>query len=283
MPTLRTFAIMIFLGAGLAACASMTTGVSRGIVQAIANQNDPATVRDGAPAYMLMIDGFIEDDPSDQAMLISGARLYGAYAAVFAGDAQRARRLAERARQYGRRALCLDHPRICANEARPLDEFAGALATVNKAGIEALYAYGLAWAVWIQTNADDWNALADLARVEAVMRRVVTLDATYDGGQPYVYLGIMNSYLSPALGGRPETGRAWFEKAIAASNGRNLGAKVELAGRYARTVFDQPLHDTLLNEVLAADPAAPGMTLGNTLAQQRARALLDSSNEYFAE
>jgi hypothetical protein len=36
-----------------------------------------------------------------------------------------------------------------------------------------------------------------------------------------------------------------------------------------------------LNEVLAADPKAHGYTLTNTLAQDRARKLLESGKDYF--
>ena len=39
--------------------------------------------------------------------------------------------------------------------------------------------------------------------------------------------------------------------------------------------------DRLLQEVLAADPRAPGLTLGNTLAQEQARQLLDGADDYF--
>jgi hypothetical protein len=46
-------------------------------------------------------------------------------------------------------------------------------------------------------------------------------------------------------------------------------------------VFDQALHDRLLDEVLAADPKAPGLTLINTLAREQARQLKDSSKDYF--
>ena len=56
-------------------------------------------------------------------------------------------------------------------------------------------------------------------------------------------------------------------------------AKVEFARRYSRLVFDQPLHDRLLNDVLSADPEEPGLTLSNTLAQQQAKELL--ADDYF--
>ena len=41
------------------------------------------------------------------------------------------------------------------------------------------------------------------------------------------------------------------------------------------------LHDRLLNEVLAAQASQPGYTLMNSLAQEQARELLASADEYF--
>ncbi len=60
-------------------------------------------------------------------------------------------------------------------------------------------------------------------------------------------------------------------------------AKVLLASEYARLTFDRELHDRLCREILEASPEAPGLTLSNTLAQERARRLLDSSDDYFGE
>ena len=72
-----------------------------------------------------------------------------------------------------------------------------------------------------------------------------------------------------------------FERAIALSAGRDLTAKVEYARRYARIIYDRPLHDRLLREVLAAETVAPGLTLGNVLAQRQAKELLASADSYF--
>ena len=58
-------------------------------------------------------------------------------------------------------------------------------------------------------------------------------------------------------------------------------AKVVYAEQYAKLVFDQTLHDTLLTSVLAADPVEPNLTLINTLAQERAKQLMMESNDYF--
>ena len=54
-----------------------------------------------------------------------------------------------------------------------------------------------------------------------------------------------------------------------------------MAEHYARLLFDQELHDRLLAEVLAADPREPGFTLMNVLAQERAKALVESGKDYF--
>jgi len=110
---------------------------------------------------------------------------------------------------------------------------------------------------------------------------LLALDPDYDGGAPYMVLGVLNSLRPAQYGGKPELGKQNFEKAIALSQGRNLMAKTLYAQYYARLVFDQELHDRLLNEVIAAAPEAPKLTLMNVLAQERAKALLASGKDYF--
>ena len=133
----------------------------------------------------------------------------------------------------------------------------------------------------MQANTGDWGAIADLPKIEALLERVVAIDPRTDGGQAHVYLGVLNSLRPEAIGGKPETGRKHFETGLALSDGKNLMAKVLQAEFYARLVFDQELHDRLLNEVIAADPRVPGHTLVNTLAQDRARKLLESGKDFF--
>jgi hypothetical protein len=53
------------------------------------------------------------------------------------------------------------------------------------------------------------------------------------------------------------------------------------AEQYAKLMFDQALHDRLLNEVIEADPVAPDLTLINLVAQNLAKELLAESDEYF--
>ena len=146
---------------------------------------------------------------------------------------------------------------------------------------DALFCLGGAWAGYIQAHADDWNAIAAIPKARRVIERAVELVPDYRHGQGQLYLGVMNSLLPPAYGGKPELAQAYFEDALARSDSRNQMVRVLYARHYARLVFDQPLHDRLLDEALAADPRVPGMTLMNTLAQRQALVLKASSKDYF--
>ena len=145
----------------------------------------------------------------------------------------------------------------------------------------AWYTLGTAWAGWIQANSSDLKAVAQLPRVRLVMERIVELNPSWREGGAHLYLGVLSTLLPPALGGKPEVGKRHFEAAIRLSGGKNLMAKVLYAEKYARLVFDQPLHDRLLKEVLATDPHAENLTLMNTLARKKAAELLASGKDYF--
>ncbi len=280
-----TLAVFLLL---LGGCASLVRNASDSFAgnlgNAVLDSEDPATVRDGLPAYLLLLDSLIAGqkpgDAGNASTLLAAARLNSAYAGNFTGDDKvRAQRLSKKAFGYASRASCLQDAPLCAAlEARP-DDFASVVAADSN--VELMYVLAGSWAGYLQANSEDWGAIADLPKIESLLDRVVRLDPSHDHGQAYVYLGVINSLRPEAIGGKPEAGRKYFEKAIELSGGRNLYAKTLFAEFYARLVFDQALHDRLLNEVLAADPAAPGFTLTNTLAQDRARKLLESGKEYF--
>jgi uncharacterized protein YceK len=262
---------------------SATTGLADSLTNAVLDQNDPDTVRQGAPAYLLLIDGLIADSPKNAELLMAGANLYSSYASAFVDDAERASRLSRKGRDYGWAAWCRVDKNACDIWSAPYEEFEEVVNGLGRKEVPVLFVAGAAWAAWIRANTDDWSAIADKARVDLMMQRVVALDETYEQGSAFLYLGILATLLPEAMGGRPEQGRADFERVIELSDGRNLMAKVMLARSYARLVFDRDLHDRLCREVIDADPVAPGLTLTNTMAQEEATELLESSEDYFGD
>ncbi len=278
--------LILLLCFSLGGCASLvssaTSQVADNVTLAILNQNDPETVRDGAPAYLIMIDGLIEGDPENVRLLLSGAKLYGSYTAAFLiDDEERARRLADKSLAYARRGICAQDDAVCEALGGRLDNFKEVLQTTNKSDLPALYELAAAWSGWIRLNASDWNAIADVSRVTALFEHCLVLDETYDNGGSHVYLGVIKSFLPATLGGKPEEGRQHFERAIEISSGHNLMIRVLMAEHYARNIFDQELHDSLLNSVLEAEGEYPGFTLINALAKQQAEKLLAESEEFF--
>ncbi len=269
----------------LTACGSAVHRATRqfadNLTTAILNQDDPATVHDGVPSYLLLVDGIIDSDPNNADALLAGAKLYGAYAGGFVDNPTRAQHMAERAYGYAKRALCLREKELCQSLDAPFDAFQIALDKSNRGDIETIYGFASAWAGRIQVNTSDWNAIADLPKLQALLMRLVSIDPQYDNGGAYLYLGVINSIRPASLGGKPEEGKANFEKALELSHGKNQMVRVLYAQFYARLVFDQELHDRLLNEVLAADPVVPKLTLVNMLAKTRAKALLESGKDYF--
>lgn len=277
--------LAIALALWLAGCSGLVsragTGLGADLAQGIADQDDPATVAEGLPAYLLLLDGLISGDPANAGLLLSASRLYAAYAGSFVDDPERRKRLALRADDYARRAVCADSPPLCAALDAPYEEFVRALAQLRGADLPLLHAYAAAQAGVLQADASDWERIARLPQIEAAFLRVDKLDPAFDGGSAAMYLGVLNCLRPESLGGNPARGQDWFQQAVARSQGHNLMARVLDAQFCARLAFDQARHDGLLNEVLAADPRAPGLTLSNTLAQQQARLLLESGKDYF--
>lgn len=248
---------------------------------AVLNQDDPGIVESGLPAYLLIVDGFIAQDPENASLLAGGAQLYALYGSRFEPDPDRAVVLTEKGRRYGQRALCLEHEPACHWATLGYEPFVAELAALTNRHTDVLYAYAVSWLSHLSVTSSDWTAVAELPWVQAALERLLELDEDYDDGGVHTYLGILNSLRPPALGGRPDVAKAHFERSIELSAGLDLSTKVEYARRYARMMFDQELHDRLLEEVIAAPTQAPGRTLFNVLAKRDAAELLETSTEYF--
>lgn len=269
----------------VAGCASVMatagSGLAGNLNTAIMNQDDPELVRDGAPAYLLMLDSFVEGAPENVAVLRSAAELYSAYGVVFVDDPNRSRKLTTRGRSYGQRALCAADKAACGIWELNYEEFKAKLADLSEKHIEALYTFGLSWIAYIQAHSADWAALARLPQAKATLVRVQEIDHLYEQANIEHFLAVLDTIRPPALGGDFVAGLAHYDRAISLSDGRDLSILVDYARYYARTLYDRELHDQLLKEVLAADPVQTGYTLFNTLAQEEAQNLLDSADDYF--
>jgi hypothetical protein len=275
------------LGICLAAsgCASLMSSAASGLANdlsnAVLNQNDPELVRDGAPAFMLLLDSILESNPDDPALLTASAKMYATYGAVFADEEGRPQRLTSRALDYAQRAVCIEYSGGCNWGDATFDEFNASLDALTEKHSEVTYGYSLSAIAYTIAHSDDWNTLARLPQLEALLLRYLEISEASAESDVYVYLGVLLTLRPEQMGGKPAEARTYFERAIELTDGQDLSAKVWFADSYARLLYNRELHDELLHEVITADPIIRGYTLSNVLAQRNAAELLASADDYF--
>ena len=238
---------------------SAANGLADNLSVAILNQDDPELVRAGAPSYLLLLDSFVESSPDNADTLAAAATLYATYGAVFANDEVRASRLTTRARRYALKAMCESYAPACGWPDATYDEFVATLSGIRPRKAEFLYTYGFASLAYLRAHSSDVNSIAELPQIEALLSHYLDISGDAVNSSAYTYMGILLTLRPPAAGGEPERARGYFEKAIALTGGKDLGAKVEFARSYAKKLYEREMHDQLLNEVMAADPTRMGI------------------------
>ena len=150
------------------------------VLRAAAKQSDSTIVRDGSPAYIMLMDGLIEAYPRNVNLLTAGCQAYTVYASSFVEDDDpgKAAILYSKAKKYGFRALSLRRDFQQAVWGNP-NEFVVFLRDFTQEDVPALFWTSSAWAKWIHLNLDSVEALADVPMLEATMQRVIELDGGF--------------------------------------------------------------------------------------------------------
>ena len=277
--------MVALLLSSVTACGSLISTAKKEFAEdlsaTILEHNDPDTVKQALPSYLVLVSSMIRGDQENIGLLLSGSRLYGSYASVFVEKTSRRIILARKSFDYADTAMCLYKPAVCDAASMSYHEYEQVLKQFTVDDVPVLFAYGAAWAGLIQANRADWNAVAELPRVKATMQRVLELDENFSNGDAHLYMGVMESLLPPAMGGKTEQAKNHFERAIEISGRSNLMAMLMYAEKYARLVFDRELHDRLLNEIINTDTTASATMLIDTIAVARAKQLLADADDYF--
>lgn len=244
-------------------------------------QADLDLVCEGSPAYLLILDSLLAEHPDDPELLLGGVQAYTSYAGAVKECAkpERAGAMGDKARAYG---LALLRAETGITPEMSFPELEAALAKTDQGALGPLFWGGYGWALWVSQQEGAVAAMAELPKIELLMKRVAALDDTYARGGAHLFLGIYNGARPALYGGNPELARHHFERALAISNRAFLPVQVAMAEYYAKPLFDREMYQKLLEEVLAFEIArAPELTLGNLTAQRQARRLLAQIDEIF--
>lgn len=274
--------LVVIVCACLSLVACSTTQLPRNLSHAILSNNDLELVAAALPSYLITVDALVSTYPKNANILTTAAELNSAYAGVFVEQPERQQQYSAKAFLLAQKATCRQIKSLCdVTELHP-DELHARLTQLEQPKHAAsLHLLGSVWASYIQAHSQDWNAIAQLAQVQAILEHQVQLSPGYNHAMGELYLAVLSSLLPPALGGQPELAREYFEQALRLSEDRNLIIAVYYAEQYAKLIFDAELYRQLLNQVLTSNPQQGALTLQNTYAQQLARELLAEMDSYF--
>jgi len=264
----------------------LTVGASAILLEEVARssykQSDLRMIREGMPAYLMLMDGMIEALPDNEQLLIAAAQGYSSFASVFVEDQDKeyAKLLFEKGRQYALRSLEIRGLKEPLRS--PFDDFKEGLKGLGKKDVSYIFWSATCWANWIRLNLDSMEALAELPRVEWMMKRVLEIDEGFYYGGPHLFMGIWFASKPKIAGGDLKKAQGHFLKALDLGKGKFLMAYVYYATYYARQALDKDLFISTLQKVLET-PAdiSPELTLLNTVAKEKAKELLTHVEEYF--
>jgi hypothetical protein len=285
----KRISLLFLLVALLVACASgktMTVAATASLLEDVAKasykQSDLNLIRQGMPSYLMLIDGMIEALPGNKHLLVSAAQLYAAYASAFIQDEDKeyAAALYARARAYALRAL--EQNGFKSPATQPFEDFETGLYDLGKKDVPYIFWAASCWGSWISLNQGSMEAMAELPRVELMMKRVLELDEAFYYGGAHIFMGVLDASRPRIAGGDLDRARDHFLRAIDLGGGKFLMARIYYADYYAKKTLDRELFTAILQKVLET-PAdiTPELTLLNTVAHTKATEMLDQADEYF--
>jgi predicted anti-sigma-YlaC factor YlaD len=301
MPRHRLLAAALLL-ASSTGCTTLAARVAANALTSggdtYATDDDPELVREAVPFGLKTMESVLASDPENEHLLLALCSGFTQYAYAFvAADADaadlggrlaeaktlraRAKRLFLRARDYGLRGLDLQRDGL-GKRLRGVRDLPAALAAAKKEDVPALYWTASAWTLAIVSGKADLGLVAELPAPVAMMERSLALDEGWGDGSIHEFFVAYDASRSEQEGGGPARVRAHYDRALQLSLNQKLGPRVSLAEGLMVQSQDRAAFTALLEEVVKADlDAAPRFRLVNTLAQRRARLLLDHADDLF--
>lgn len=259
-----------------------TASLVEDVAVASYRQSELEVVRQGMPAYLMLMDGMIEAWPANAQLLLAAAQANGAYASTFLEDSDKTTALAvmAKAKRYALEAFELKGFRQPITSS--FEEFDQNLQKLDRDSIPYLFWSAACWGNWIRLSLSSMEALAQLPRVEMMMKRALELDEGFYYGGPHLFMGIWYASRPQIAGGDLDKAQYHFRKAMELGQNKFLMTKVYYADLYARKKFDRNLFEAILDEVLQT-PAdiEPDLTLSNSVAKRKAEELLRTADDYF--
>lgn len=246
-------------------------------------EEDLALAQTAIESNLKLLESVLRSDPENERFLLLASIGYSSYALGFVEDdsLQRAAALYLRGKEFGLKILRKNR---AVAEALPLgpDELRRALETLSKDDIPAVFWTATGWGSHVAASLTDPAALADLPRVEAMMRFVLDKDPGYFYSGANFFLGTLYGSRPTILGGDPAASRAFFDDCLRRTGGKFLMAYVYMARSNAVQTQDRELFDRCLATVDSTSlDVLPAARLSNAIAKRKAALLRARADDLF--
>lgn len=246
-------------------------------------ESDLVLAEQAIASNLKSLEGVIRTEPENTRILFLLCQGYSGYALGFAEDtdAQRAREMYRRGKDYGLRVLKRNRSFAAAVDGR-MENFERSLQTFDKDNLPTVFWTATGWGSFINLSKDDPDALAQLPRVVAMMRYVLSQDEDYYYGGAHLFIGSWFGSRSRIFGGDPDSAKYHFERCIEIGQGHFLLPYVYYARYHAVQVQDRTLFEELLTKVLdAPSDVLPEQRLVNSISKRKAKKFLEEIDSYF--
>jgi hypothetical protein len=296
----RALALVALLGLGLSSsgCSLVINKVGNSLAggsnSVFASDDDPELVWEAVPFGLKTMESLLQQVPKNKNLLLgacSGFTQYG-YGKLQADadiiestDLARATELRDRARkmylrglEYGLRGFEVDFPGF---RDKLRKDPQGTVARLKKEHIPLAYWTANAWGAAISISKDNAELTADQNLAEALMRRALALDETYENGSIHDFF-ISYEGGRAGVGGSYETATKHFQRARELAKGRRVAPLVSYAESVLLPQQKKQEFQAMLEEALAFDVnKAPDQRVANLVSQRRAKWLLGRMSELF--
>jgi hypothetical protein len=259
-----------------------------------ASDDDPELVWEAVPFGLKTMESLLGQAPKNKNLLLAACSGFTQYGygklqqdadIIESSDLARATELRDRARkmylrglEYGLRGFEVDVPGF---RDKLRKDPQAAVAKLKKEQVPLAYWTANAWGAAISISKDNAELTADQNLAEALMRRALALDETYEAGSIHDFF-ISYEGGRAGVGGSYENATRHYQRARELAKGRRVAPLVSYAESVMLPQQKKQEFQALLEEALAFDVnKAPDQRVANLVSQRRAKWLLGRMPELF--
>ncbi|MCG8570233.1 MAG: TRAP transporter TatT component family protein [Spirochaetes bacterium] len=280
------FSIILFLS--FSSCASLMSNMAGGLADSLYEQNDVQLVKEGAPAFLLLVEGFVNDNKKSRDMLKNGIMIFSAYSGAFVQEPERRKIFNKKTKTWAIDLLKTykkfeKYYEIDPQDKEGKDEALKVfLSSVKEKDIDYVFWAAYSWALAIMDDLDSMDSFIELPIAKSLIDRVYELDSGFYYGAPHLFYGIFYGAYPEAFGGDLTKAQEEFEKALEYSEGKLLMTKLFYADFYFKPKLDKEGYVQIMNEVIETDvDLHPETRLMNLIAQEQAKTRLEEVDMTF--